>query len=90
MHTLHPWIVSGLHAGILGLEWSAVVKVALAAVLRAAMSFALGRTPNKVPGMRVILGTSAPEPSATSGIARHIPPWREPACRTDVAYPTPR
>lgn len=57
-YILHVWIVTGLQAGILGVDLSAFVKFALVAVLGVCLSFGVGHLSRKVPGLRVILGTT--------------------------------
>lgn len=57
-YILHLYIVVGLQGGILGLEAPAVVKFALVAVLGTFLSFGIAHLSRRVPGVRVILGTT--------------------------------
>lgn len=57
-YIVHLYIVVGLQGGILGLEAPAFVKFALVAVLGTLLSFGIAHLSRKVPGVRVILGTT--------------------------------
>lgn len=66
-YILHIYIVVGLQGGILGRESPAFVKFALVAVLGTLLSFGIAHLSRKVPGVRVILGTT-PERRAEPGV----------------------
>jgi peptidoglycan/LPS O-acetylase OafA/YrhL len=57
-YILHLWIVSGLQAGLLGVDLPVFAKFGLVAVLGMALSFGAGHFSRRVPGLRVILGTT--------------------------------
>jgi peptidoglycan/LPS O-acetylase OafA/YrhL len=67
-YILHMYLVIGLQVGIEGLTMPAFAKFALVAVSGTLLAFGNGHFSCKVPGVRVVLGTT-PEPR--NG-ARHV------------------
>jgi glucans biosynthesis protein C len=65
-YILHLYIVVGLQAAILALELTAAVKFALVAMFGIALSFGVAHLSGKVPGLRVVLGTSPRGPALRS------------------------
>jgi peptidoglycan/LPS O-acetylase OafA/YrhL len=57
-YILHLYIIVGLQAAILALEMTAAVKFALVAMIGIALSFGVAHLSGKVPGLRVVLGTT--------------------------------
>jgi hypothetical protein len=51
---------------ILGLELPAFVKFALVAAFGATFSFGVANLSRRVPGVRVVLGTSSPRPAIST------------------------
>ena len=62
-YILHLWIVSGLQAGLLGVDLPVFAKFGLVSLLGVALSFVVGHLSSRVPGVSVILGTT-PRPTA--------------------------
>jgi peptidoglycan/LPS O-acetylase OafA/YrhL len=72
-YILHLYIVVGLQIGFGGLELPAVVKFAMVAVLGTALAFGLAHLSRRVPGMRIVLGTT-PATSTPSTAGRSAGP----------------
>ncbi len=74
-YIIHFMIVVFLQAGIEGLDLPALVKFGLVAILGVILAFGIGHLSRRVPGLRVVLGTTPTKPSSVSGEPdRHLSP----------------
>lgn len=60
-YILHLLLVVGLQMGIEGLDWSALTKFGLVTFLGVTLAFGIGYLSQRVPGLRVVLGTKPDE-----------------------------
>ncbi len=68
-YIIHIYIIVGLQAGIEGVNLPAVVKFALVAVAGIILAFGIGHLSRKVPGLRVVLGTTPRQRDKTAAPA---------------------
>lgn len=66
-YILHWLTVVGLQTGIEGLDLPALVKFGLVTAFGVVLAFGVGHLSRRVPGVRVVLGTTPPKPESTAG-----------------------
>lgn len=66
-YILHLGVVVGVQTGIEGLDWSTLTKFGFVTAIGVVLAFGIGHLSQRVPGLRVILGTKpdAPQPQDT-------------------------
>ncbi|MDH3248121.1 MAG: hypothetical protein OEQ47_04135, partial [Acidimicrobiia bacterium] len=64
-YIIHFMIVVFLQAGIGGLDLPALIKFGVVSILGVFLAFGIGYWSRRVPGLRVILGTTPSEPAKT-------------------------
>lgn len=67
-YILHLTIVISIQAGMTRLDVPALVKFGIVTVLGVALAFGLAHLSRRVPGLRVILGTTPAQPDEASRV----------------------